>query len=154
MSKYVWYFAYGANLDLNEIKKRIGPVKTILRAQLPGYRLTFRGYSRRWDGAIADIEKAEGSIVYGVLYKISIEQLKKLDKYEGYPHKYIRKQVNVVTEDNSVITAVTYTQVLGKDVDKRFKPSKLYLNTIRKGLITHRYPLKLVNSYLKNAFQS
>lgn len=43
----------------------------------------------------ADIEFCEYSQVDGILYSITEEDLKELDRYEGYPELYTRKEIEV-----------------------------------------------------------
>lgn len=86
--KDVWYFAYGSNLNVEQMKRRIGERKAERKAVLKNYRLTFNGCSTKWGNrGVADIEKIEGSSVKGVIYRISEEQLDWLDKCEGYRGK-------------------------------------------------------------------
>lgn len=54
---------------------------------LKGWKLTERLY--------ADIDRARGGRVEGVLYCISETELRRLDFYEGYPKTYERKAVMV-----------------------------------------------------------
>jgi len=143
---YVWYFAYGSNLDPNQMKKRVGSFQEARKARLPGFKLVFRGYSKKWNGAVADIEPSEESIVYGVVYKITEQQLRKLDGFEGYPRVYQRRPVEVITEKGDVISAVTYIRV---KKEPQGIPSREYLETIIKGLKAHGYPEELKDMVVK-----
>ena len=81
------YFAYGSNMNPERIRYRIPEARGLGRAVLKGYKLTERLY--------ADIDRARGGLVEGVLYCISETELRRLDFYEGYPKTYERKAVMV-----------------------------------------------------------
>ena len=74
------YFAYGSNLNPERMRRRIPDARPVGRATLRGWRLVERLY--------ADIEKARGGRVEGVLYLVTPTELRRLDAYEGYPNVY------------------------------------------------------------------
>ena len=81
------YFAYGSNMNPERIRYRIPEARGLGRAVLKGYKLTERLY--------ADIDRARGGRVEGVLYCISETVLRRLDFHEGYPKTYERVAVMV-----------------------------------------------------------
>lgn len=81
------YFAYGSNLNLDQMKKRCPDSAGVSPAVLSGWKLVERTY--------ADIEEAPGECVNGALYEISDQDLANLDRYEGYPEYYTRREVMV-----------------------------------------------------------
>ena len=95
-----YYFAYGSNLNLDQIKRRCKDAVPVTAAVLKNYRLVERLH--------ADIEPAEGCIVNGAVYEISNHDLAALDRYEGTPNYYIRKTIQVVSPDNRTFEAVVY----------------------------------------------
>ena len=88
MKKFL-YFAYGSNLNIEQMKIRCPGAVGISPAVLEGWKLAERIY--------ADIEKAPGECVNGALYEIS--DFAALDRFEGYPQCYDREEVMVT--DNS-----------------------------------------------------
>ena len=74
------YFAYGSNLNPEQIRRRIPEARAVGRATLRGWKLVERLY--------ADIERSRGSRVEGVLYLVTKTELHRLDLYEGYPSVY------------------------------------------------------------------
>ncbi len=135
----VYYFAYGSNLDQDQMKKRVGDWQSAERCQLRGYRLVFDKYSTRWKGYVADIieTKEEKDVVYGAIYLISADQLKLLDEHEsGY------KQVDVVVDAQRNVSAKAY-EVIEKE--KCAKPPKPYLDAIIKGLVQHGYGSRIIS---------
>ena len=77
------YLAYGSNLNLGQMAHRCPDSKVAGKAELPGYRLLFRGGQHN---AHATIEKSEGHTVPALLWKVSVRDEALLDRYEGYPY--------------------------------------------------------------------
>ena len=63
------YLAYGSNLNLGQMAHRCPDSKVAGKAELPGYRLLFRGGQHN---AHATIEKSEGHTVPALLWKVSV----------------------------------------------------------------------------------
>jgi len=141
------YFAYGSNLnqeDLDKWCKNKGycPIKfsSWKRAKLKDYALVFNVYSKSRRCGVANIERKEGEVVEGVLFIITEEDLKKLDKKEGHPKKYQRHTISVRTEEGKEVNnVITYWVPKEKTTQDFIKPSKEYLNIIIKG--AKRYEL-------------
>ena len=99
MNTMFLYFAYGSNMNPARMAKRCPGAIDLGGAVLRNHRVTERLY--------ADIDFAEGEDTQGVLYVITEEHLRKLDRYEGYPSVYRRIWVDVEFED-CIYQAVTY----------------------------------------------
>jgi len=124
----VIYFAYGSNMDLNQLQGRVGKVKVLGVAVLKDYTLKFNKLSV-YRGGCANIEPAEGEEVWGILFELSEEQLKELDRYEGAPSHYRRIKVKVQTEEGKEVEAITY--VACKEYKREgLRPSDDYLNCL------------------------
>lgn len=137
----IWYFAYGSNLNKNQICGRIGSYYEARRAFLRDYELSFSGFSSRWNGGVATIRRKDGQIVYGVLYLLDEKAIKILDECEGVPKRYERILVKICTENGEVFDAYTY---ILKGNPKPNKPSQQYIQTIVEGLIQHGYEDKII----------
>ena len=144
----VWYFAYDANLDKKNIVKRIGDYKEARRAMLKDYKITFNSFHPGWGGGVADIVEEKGDTVYGVVYRISCEQVKKLDKFMGVPDFYKKIKVKVET-DRGEIEAFTYTTAKKR---KFVAPTSSYVSHILKGLKQHGWNTNIVES-VKRKFE-
>ena len=57
--------------------------------------------------------------------------LRNLDRYEGYPSYYVKKRINVIMENGEKLKAMVYT--MAKDRKGIFPPSQVYLDCIREG---------------------
>ena len=99
-----YYVAYGSNLNKHQMKYRCPNSKPICAGELRGYELLFKGSKT---GAYATVEPKEGSVVPVGLWEISPMDEKNLDRYEGYPTFYYKKDVDVHTE-YGIIPAMVY----------------------------------------------
>lgn len=86
----------------------------------------------------ANIEPDDLGIVYGVLYLLTEEEFRRLDKHEGVPNHYVRKRIEVETEEGKV-HAECYVAMKSK-IQKGFKPTRNYLNGLIKGAQEHCLP--------------
>ena len=130
-----YYFAYGSNLHHSQMKKRCPNCKYIKKIILHDYNLTFRSKF----GA-ADIEKKQGTKVYGALYKISRVAEKRLDVYEEYPTLY--KKMYFKYRNKKVMT---YTMARKS---KLVPPTTKYLNIIKQGYKDCKLNIKSLNAAL------
>jgi gamma-glutamylcyclotransferase len=83
------YFAYGANLDKLSMCYRCPAAAPISRAWIPNWQLAFKG--------VCDIEKAEGAVVHGGLWAITMQCERSLDIFEGAPDFYRKETLTVMT---------------------------------------------------------
>ena len=120
------YLAYGSNLNLGQMAHRCPDSQVAGHAELPRYRLLFRG---RPGNAHATIEEAEGRTVPVLLWRVSVRDEALLDRYEGYPYYYDKVQIPVEL-DGKTVSAMAYVMQPGFDLNK---PSPSYLHTIREG---------------------
>ena len=102
------YFAYGSLLDEAEMIKTCSGFKLIGKACLPGYRIDFTRYSRKWGAGVADIVKDETEEVWGLLYEISKDDLEVLNKREGHTNFYVKTEVTLLNEGGKKISAFSY----------------------------------------------
>ena len=106
--QFVWYFAYGSNMDSKRLECRISRQNLEWKVGfIQDYQLTFDKLANDGSG-YANIQPCQGEVVYGVLYRLTRKELKKLDRCEGVPSHYTRKTVKVRMEDGSIVEAETY----------------------------------------------
>lgn len=140
------YAAYGSNMNIQQMKHRCPKAKVIGKGHLKNYRLTFRGLKC----GVANIEKKLGYNVPIVLWEITKQCEKALDRYEGYPDLYIKEEVNVIMEDGTEVTAMVYvmTQIYGK---LPAKPLERYINVIWEGYKDNGIPLKALRTAISES---
>lgn len=96
----ILYFAYGSNMDIEQMKFRCPNALLIARATLYNYALCERQF--------ADIEVNHKESVPGALWAISESDLQSLDRYEGFPQLYGREFVKVTTTLGRTYKALVY----------------------------------------------
>lgn len=79
------YFAYGSNLWSEQMTKRCPDNSYVAIGCLPDYRLIFDGHDVGRAGAIANVVPDKGQAVWGALYDLTLEDLRRLDGFEDYP---------------------------------------------------------------------
>jgi len=124
------YFAYASNLSKQQMRQRCPAAKAKFQAVLPNYRLIFTGWSREWKGATASIKPVRGERVKGGVYEISEQDLRHLDRFEGYPVTCDRINVLVLDDSGRATKAVTYVK---KSQSDEGKPSPEYMAVVRQG---------------------
>src|SRR5262249_24179748 len=77
------YFAYGSNLDAEQMRARCPAARGLERAALVDHRLDFTHYSTRWLGGAADVGPAPGGTVWGVGDEMGRGDFAKLDHFES-----------------------------------------------------------------------
>jgi gamma-glutamylcyclotransferase (GGCT)/AIG2-like uncharacterized protein YtfP len=81
----ILYFAYGSNLNAEQMARRCPGARFVGRYELQGWRLVFRKF--------ADIEPADliDDSVLGGVWEITALHLRALDRFEGHPVTYRRR---------------------------------------------------------------
>lgn len=90
MPKY--YIAYGSNLNVNQMFYRCPTARIIGTAMLEGWELLFKGSKT---GSYLTIEEKEGSCVPVGIWEIRSGDEAALDRYEGFPTFYYKKELDV-----------------------------------------------------------
>lgn len=130
------YFAYGSNLNLDQMRRRCPDSRPVSRTVLYGYRLLFPRPDSLWRGGVAGIEPDQSAHVEGALYQLSDNDIRSLDRYEGIAEgDYTRENVWVVLPDGRSVAAFTYIAV--PVAGGPFMPSARYLATIIEGARHH-----------------
>ena len=127
--KKKYYFAYGSNCNLDQMAFRCPKATVVGPVTLRNYRLTFNGKSNGW--GVANVRRRNGAQVTGLLWEITPECEKSLDRYEGYPHLYEKKTVTVRNGDGQEIKAMVYVMTKGHEAPAR--PSIGYFSGIVEG---------------------
>lgn len=140
-----YYIAYGSNLNVPQMRRRC-PGATILgTATLKGWGLLFKGSQT---GSYLTIEKAEGGSVPVVIWEVTEQDEKALDRYEGYPSFYYKKGIKVQykgirTGKRRTITAFVYIMHEDRPIGI---PSALYMSTCLEGYDTFRFDRRVLMS--------
>lgn len=98
------YIAYGSNMDKKQMAYRCPEAQLLGTAEVEDYRLLFKGSKT---GAYATIEPEEGSRVPVLLWEITEQDERSLDRYEGYPRFYYKRELEILFEGERK-TAMVY----------------------------------------------
>jgi len=146
-----YYFAYGSNLDQNRLEARVGKVVNLGVHTLYGYRLSFNAGFEMSQHAFANLIPT-GSMkdsVEGVVYQMSMMQIKLLDNCEVAPHLYTRcihyykdKDLQVYISFNPAYTGKGHQGVIPTQEYMRFVVDGAFKNNVKSTLdiITTEYP--------------
>jgi len=94
----MFYFAYGANMNLATFTKRCEDAVFVERGVLRGYKLIINTHG------VGNIISDADSCVYGIIWEISEEDEVQLDWYEGVESGYYQKtSKSIVSLDTSNI---------------------------------------------------
>lgn len=91
---FMWYFAYGSNMNVAQLLTRIGAFEEKKLLYLPNYKLAFNkkvslkpvcrlNSQNTAKCGFANVVESPGDRVYGIAYLVRESQIKKMDVYEG-----------------------------------------------------------------------
>ena len=131
------YFAYGSNINLEQMELRCPKAQMVGPVTLKNYELQFRG------SGFATVAPKKGSVVHGLLWKLTPSCEQSLDRYEGYPRHYIKEAVTVQTADGLKIPVMAYIMAEPMCCQPAL-PSPYYYRTIRQGFESNDLPVDLL----------
>lgn len=132
------------------MKTRCPNAKILGTAKLKDWELLFKGSK---SGSYLTIEKKENAIVPVVIWKVDKTDEKALDRYEGYPTFYYKKDIKVQykgirTGNRRTVTSFAYIMHEERQIGV---PSLFYLNTCLDGYDTFCFDKQiLLNAYHKS----
>lgn len=135
MAKY--YIAYGSNMDKEQMAHRCPMARLLGRTELENYCLLFKGSKT---GAYATIEPEEGSRVPVLVWTIEKEDEKRLDRYEGYPVFYYKKDLEIDLAGKRV-TAMAYIMDESREYGK---PSERYYSVLERAYRKYGFPMEIL----------
>ena len=138
LSEKQWYIAYGSNMSLSRLTERVGAPYEWTAGYLEGYQLVFNKKADN-GGVYANIAyKGIGFRCPFVAYRITAEQLSRLDRFEGEPAHYLRIGLPFPDADGLPNIGHVYIANPGKLVQSR-NPSAAYLQHIVDGYKEHGF---------------
>lgn len=130
--KKVYYLAYGSNLNVGQMSRRCPDARPVGVAILKDWQLSFKGSKT---GSYLTIDPCPGAEVPVAVWEVSPSDIDALDRYEGYPTFYTKKEIEVTyrgirTNRARTVTAFVYTMTEGRPVGL---PSNGYVRTCAVG---------------------
>ena len=127
-----YYIAYGSNLNIRQMRMRCPSARIIGTSEIPDYELLFKGSKT---GSYLTIEPKKGSRVPVAAWEVSAEDEQTLDRYEGFPTFYYKKEMLLpikgirsgkIRQRNTFVYIMHEDRVLGV-------PSNFYMQTCLSG---------------------
>jgi gamma-glutamylcyclotransferase len=142
----VHYFAFGSNMSTKRLQARIPEARAIGRGRLHGWVMLCN--KSGLDGsAKANIEAAEGSLVWGVIFCLPESRLPVLDEYEGGYHRH---PVEVLDDGERPYRCATYSSQRTTN-DQRLNSS--YRQHMVDGAQEHGLPANYVHQLASRPLQ-
>ena len=140
------YFAYGSNINLDQMRYRCPDASVYGQAVLDNYDLRFRG------SGVATVEPKEGACVYGLLWELTDKCEASLDRYEGYPRLYIKQTLEVRTFDGRRVPVMAYIMNPELHLKPSLPPRDYYLG-IKTGYEQNGLPVGCLKYAFKNCLK-
>ncbi len=140
-----YYFAYGSNMNQEQMSSLGVRPLSVAAAKLPEHRIAFHGYSKTWDGAEETVVSAPGRDVWGVIYKLTLLDADTLDRRQDVrldgTGAYFLFPTAVFDMEGKKHSVLIYKKdVLGAPE----KPSREYLDFIVQGALQRGLPSSYV----------
>ncbi|MCD8216707.1 MAG: gamma-glutamylcyclotransferase [Clostridiales bacterium] len=135
------YIAYGSNLNIRQMASRCPSASIYAQGTLDNWELLFRGSPVN---SHATIRKRHGCHVPVLVWNIEPADEKRLDRYEGYPAYYYKKDI-MVNISGRKKKAMVYI------MNERFRagrPSPSYVETIMQGYKDNDFDQSYLNDVL------
>ncbi len=129
------YFAYGSNLSEDQMAYRCPDAYTIGKASVSGweFRIMERGY--------ATIIPSDGSAIWGVLWALSANDERRLDRYEGVSAGLYTRDRIVVEMNGLQVEALVYiAPFFGDGV-----ATDSYMESVINGAEAFGFPVAYIN---------
>ena len=139
MNDKTLYFAYGSNINLDQMTHRCPDAKPLGPVTLDNYELLFRGSPG--GSGFATIAPCEGSQVQGLLWEITPRCERALDFYESYPRFYDKQTVPVRDSQGKEYQVMVYVMT-GELSRNPAAPSPYYYAGIVDGLHQNGMPVE------------
>ena len=136
------YVAYGSNLNISQMALRCPDAKIYGTGVLNNWELLFRGSPTN---SHATIKRHSGKAVPVLVWSISEADEQQLDRYEGFPVYYYKKDV-MVNIDGKKKKAMVYIM---NEQRRPGIPSARYVQTIRQGYIDNDLDLEFLEDALE-----
>lgn len=134
------YFAYGMNTNSYEMALRCPTAISLGSAFLLDAEFRFAGH--------ADIVACDNGVVDGVLWDITDDDLKSLDKLEGFPYYYDRTEFEVEHEGETVQAVAYFMNPGNNDAE----PTTHYLEMLLEGYAEHGVSTHQIAAALKECY--
>lgn len=140
-----YYIAYGSNMAVDQMAIRCPEAKVVGTAILNGWQLVFKRY--------ATIEPNPEANTPVLVWEISEGDEKRLDRYEGYPSLYFKKDLEVSVlptggGDPVTLTAMVYIM---DEAYTHAAPTPDYYTVLKDAYEAFHFPMETLTQALKDS---
>jgi hypothetical protein len=125
--------SYGMNTNITQMALRCPAAINLGICKLDNHRMVFSEH--------ADVEESIGDTIYCVLWDITDECERILDKLEGYPNYYDKKRVDILYQNNLCQATIYY--MTGGYTSYR-PPTAYYQHMLEEGYQAHGIDLSQI----------
>lgn len=133
------YVAYGSNHNIEQMKKRCPDAEVVSVAKLTNYRLVF--------SSVLTIEPHEGSSVPVSIWRVSLDDIAKLDRYEGYPWSYRKREFTITLKGRP---ERVFVYLLNEPYEET-APSRFYYKSVAQGFADFDFPIGVLDEAVERA---
>lgn len=147
-----YYIAYGSNLNIWQMKYRCPDARVIGTAELDGWRLLFKGSKT---GSYLTVEKAEGCTVPVAVWSVSEEDEANLDRYEGCPAFYYKKELTLPIKGiktGKIRNRRVFVYIMHEDRPLGI-PTRAYLATCTEGYRDFGFDLDILGEAYRRSWE-
>ena len=139
-----YYLAYGSNLNINQMRMRCPDSKVVSKGFINDYELLFKG---SMTGAYLTIEEKKGGKVPVGIWEVSVIDELSLDRYEGYPHFYYKKEFEIELNGKK---EVAFVYIMHEDRPLGI-PSNFYVETCKEGYEAFSFDKRYLTNAIKRS---
>lgn len=145
------YLAYGSNLNKTQMRIRCPRARAIGTAELRNYELLFKGSKTV---SYLTIEIKHGGKVPVAVWEVDENDIKALDRYEGYPSFYYKKElsVNVRLNDETKERQSAFVYIMHENRQIGI-PSQDYVDTCRDGYKDFGFNEKFLDAAIERSLK-
>lgn len=145
------YLAYGSNLNKAQMKLRCPHARAIGTAELRNYELLFKGSKT---GSYLTIEAKHGGKIPIAVWEVDENDIKALDRYEGYPSFYYKKElsININLYDGTEERRRVFIYIMHENRPIGI-PSQGYVNICREGYRDFGFNEKFLDAAIERSFK-
>ena len=130
--KKKYYIAYGSNLNIRQMRYRCPDAIPFGVADLEGWQLLFKGSKT---GSYLTIERKKGGRVPVAVWMVSGQDERNLDRYEGCPTFYYKKELKLPVEcfsTGKIVKLTAFAYIMHEDRPFGI-PNEFYVRTCAEG---------------------
>lgn len=145
-----YYIAYGSNLNIRQMRYRCPNARIIGTAVIKDYELLFKGSKT---GAYLTIESKEGCEVPVAVWKVTASDEAALDRYEGFPSFYYKKQMTIKVKGirtGKIREKQCFVYIMHEERNSGI-PSSIYVNTCLEGYESFGFDERYLLEAMKKA---